>query len=328
MNVTLPIDPFNLTQEFGINAEIYKKFGLAGHNGWDVRTIYPDTPGGRRFILAPQKVQFYKQAIDPPGYGNYFEVITKAKSIWKHTFAHCASIEAFLEKEQGDHMAISDSTGNVTGPHLHWTVKRIKIVNGAHEVQNYNNGFFGAVNPQEYLDEVRSYNGSQPMPTTDLTISKEQYEKLLTNADIKEKVGKYLDIVNPDIASYDDYVRVIAGLKSRATDLQNQLNTANAELENRKDQVGRLKDELLKSEALRGELTGQLKEALEKVGGIQKIYEDRLVVMQGQVDQIAREKGELNTKLLECKNQSPVVDMTIGQVLVLLFNKIKDIKLK
>lgn len=328
MKVVLPIDPFNLTQEFGVNPDAYKKFGLAGHNGWDVRTIYPDTPAGRRFILATQKSQFYKQAFDGPGYGLYFEVITKAKNTWKHTFAHCNSIETFTEKEQGETMAISDSTGNITGPHLHWTAKKIRIVNGAHEVINYNNGYFGAVNPQEYLDEVRSYTGSEPMPTTDVTVGKEQYEKLVTNARIKEQIAIYLSIVNPDIAAYDDFVRVIAGFKSRITDLQTQLNLANAEVFNRTEQVSRLKEEVLKSEELRGELTDQLNEAIKKVSGIQTIYEDRLGVMQGQIDQMGKEKGELHKQLLECKNQSPVEDLTIGQVLVLLFNKIKDIRLK
>lgn len=184
------------------------------------------------------------------------------------------------------------------------------------------------VQPQKLIYAYAYYTGNPVQAIETITVAKTDYEKIVRNAQIKVELAKYLDIVNGDIAAYDDFVRVVAGYKSRITDLQTQLNTASAELQNRTDQVGRLKDELIKSEELRGELTQQLNEAIEKVSGVQKIYEDRLVVMQGQVDTIAKEKGELNKQLLECKNQSPVADMTIGQVLVLLFNKIKDIKLK
>ncbi len=158
--MTLPIQPFQITQIFGVNASSYTQFGLKGHNGWDVRTIYVDSPNGHRPILAPQDAVKYKQGNEGAvGYGLYFEVITRTpKGIWKHTFAHCKSIEPFAEKKEGQTMAISDNTGNSTASHLHWTVKRL---NPDMTVRDYNNGFFGAINPQEYINEV---NSSQPTP--------------------------------------------------------------------------------------------------------------------------------------------------------------------
>jgi len=158
--VTLPISPFQITQVFGVNAQNYARFGLAGHNGWDIRTIYPDSPLGKREILMPQDATFYTKAFETGGYGVYFEVITRtSKSVWKHTFAHCQEIYSFTTKPQGQAGAISDNTGNSSAPHTHWTTKRIKInKNGTHEVIDYTNGYKGAVNPQDYIDEVRADN--------------------------------------------------------------------------------------------------------------------------------------------------------------------------
>lgn len=200
--VVLPIDPFQLTQEFGVNAEAYKRFGLKGHNGWDIRTIYSDTPKGRRYILAPQDVTFLKQGNEGnDGFGLYFEVITRtSKTIWKHTFAHCHSIEGFTTKPQGDHMAISDSTGNSTASHLHWTVKRL---NPDSSVRDYNNGYFGAVNPQEYINEVRAdiTNSPQPMPTIDTEMQKiTQHDASLKTAD---DVLKKITFLNTEIGRKD-----------------------------------------------------------------------------------------------------------------------------
>ena len=329
MKIQLPIDPFNLTQGFGENPDLYKKFGLIGHNGWDIKTIYPDTPSGRRYILAPQDVQFYKQGNDPPGYGLYFEVLVKAKSLWKLTFAHCHSIETFSEKKQGESLGISDNTGNSTASHLHWTVKRIKIINGQHEVQNYNNGYFGAVNPQEYVDEVRSYNGTQPMPDTNITIEGSLYGKLVGNSTKWDEIVKYLEISgDPSSTSFEDVQRVVAGLKSRITDIQTQLGNTQAELENRVEQISRLKEQVTNNDKLRAELIKKLSDTVLEQQGMVGVYEKRLKEIQGELEVMAKGKGELNKALLECKAQNPNDQLTIADVLVLLFNKFKKIKLK
>ena len=61
-------------------------------------------------------------------------------------------------------MALSDNTGNSTGAHLHLTVKRGKKehLSGKFVSDNYNNGYFGAINPQEFFDELRKFKAAQP----------------------------------------------------------------------------------------------------------------------------------------------------------------------
>lgn len=203
-NIVLPIDPFQLTQEFGVNPAAYAQFGLKGHNGWDIRTSYTDTPAGRRYIYAPQDAIFSSQGNEGNGgYGLYFEVKTKtSKNTWKHTFAHCHSIESFTDKKQGETMAISDNTGNSTGPHLHWTVKRL---NPDGSVKDYNNGYFGAVNPQEYIDEVRA-DGVSPTPTNPNIIRKASFFDRIWNA--------YKPGANSDLATEQEVNDYIAWVKS------------------------------------------------------------------------------------------------------------------
>jgi len=161
-DIIRPIEPFQLTQGFGGNYEAYKQFGLAGHNGWDLKTKVLDTPKGQRSILSSWLCRHYKTADQgSKGFGKYFEVIVQLNNTWKLTYAHCLSIEAFTTKHEGEPMAISDNTGNSTGAHLHLTVKKGTLITGVFQHDNPNNGYFGAVNPQLFFDELRAFKKGQ-----------------------------------------------------------------------------------------------------------------------------------------------------------------------
>ena len=180
-DITRPIEPFELTQDFGNNPigsdgkPIYAQFGLKGHNGWDLRTKFDDTPLGRRNILASWFSEFYRKGDDPNGYGRFFETLIQLKSIWKLTLAHCWSIEDFKTKNESEIMAVSDNTGFSSGAHLHLTVKPIKIENGQHINLLQDNGYFGAVNPQEFFDELRIFKLQQNSSTDTIPVPKAQF---------------------------------------------------------------------------------------------------------------------------------------------------------
>jgi hypothetical protein len=179
-SITYPIDPFLVVQGFGEHPENYKKFGLAGHNGWDIKTKYPDTPLGHRNIYASFTGDFFRKGVDPSGFGNFFEIIYQLKSRWKVTYAHCLKIYPITHVQAGEVMAISDSTGNSTGSHLHLTVKRITI-DGT--VLNNNNGYFGAIDPQEFFNELKNFSTPIPIENTNMVdVEPQKFEELVTKA--------------------------------------------------------------------------------------------------------------------------------------------------
>lgn len=134
-----------VTQGFGANPATYAQFGLKGHNGWDFSAPY----GSK--VYAPEAGTAYT-SYDEGGYGN---VITlKGRSGWEHKLAHLAKFGVTGAVSEGAIVGYVDSTGFSTGNHLHWTTKPP----GA----NISNGYFGAVNPSEFL-KLQSNQGDSYM---------------------------------------------------------------------------------------------------------------------------------------------------------------------
>lgn len=242
-DIIRPIEPFELTQGFGENPSNYKRFGLAGHNGWDLRTKYPDTPQGHRNIFASFYSKLFKVGDEGnDGFGKYFEVTVKLNSTWKLTYAHCLSIESFTTKNEGEVMAISDSTGNSTGSHLHLTVKKGVLSGGAFVSDNYNNGYFGAVNPQEFFDELREYKNNHatiPQPTAQsVQITDSTKIPGLDNKEVQQ-IRAELEAKNRKIA--DDAVTIQRAIKDAeeairdAREIKNQYDSLSAEFKARLD---------------------------------------------------------------------------------------------
>lgn len=338
-DITRPIEPFELTQAFGENPANYAKFGLKGHNGWDFRTKLDDTPKGQRNILASWLMEFYRQGVDPTGYGNFLETVCKLKSTWKLTYAHCLTIESFVKKNERETMAISDSTGNSTGNHLHLTVKRITITNGVHQVIDYNNGYFGAVEPQEFFDELRQWKLSGKKPTTEggltMQVDDATFKMLVAKSTNRDELYDQLGVPRDPVEPTTDKPRaVIEGYKNLATGLQRQLDQKAAELTNKEEQVDRIKQTYEASAKTDGERIAALEKA-------QSAWEKERELLKGQVDGFAKDKGELTIALAtqttltqEWKTKAEqaaagsAASLNLGDVLVLLFKKAFTIKLK
>lgn len=284
MTIVLPIDPFQLTQEFGVNRAAYIRFGLDGHNGWDIRTIYPDTPMGRRFIKMMQDCTFYKKGDEGnDGYGKYFETIDKtSKGYWKHTFAHCHSIEEFTEKKQGETGGITNNTGNSSGSHCHWTTKRVtKNSDGSYTVQNYNNGYFGAVNPQEYINEVRADEQQNTQPTKP-NVSE---SKAIENWDNLLKWMKEIKLLESG-AREDNSLQTVQAAIKKLMD----------ELESNKDRAGKWDDYLLNHLRFTTSLNISVEEVIKKArdeysnckvevnDGIKKFWEEAKKIINATIE--------------------------------------------
>lgn len=318
-DIIRPIEPFELNQGFGENPAAYARFGLKGHNGWDLKTKLPDTPQGFRDILASWSSKFYAQGNEGnDGFGLYFEVIVQLYNTYKLTYAHCKSFENFDTKNEGDKMAISDNTGNSTGSHLHLTVKRGQLQNGKFVSDNYSNGYFGAINPQEFFDELRKYKkekGTTPTPEGCLVPNtpewRTKYEQVIASATKWADTLTIFEITDdPNTTPSDRIKSVLAGYKSRETDLSNKLNekqglldTANKLIENRNEQVSRLEGDLLEKEKYYKSLVDALNKQVKNGSDALPLAQTRVRVLEQELDEANKAKGRALLDAQQNKSQ-------------------------
>lgn len=124
-NVVHPLPRSLLTQHWGENGDIYAAFGLWGHNGVD----YAAAQGTPVRCVADGVVEWVDVDAD---YGNYVRV--------RHPKLGCDTFYAHLSKQsvnRGQAVLATQtlgevgSTGNSTGPHLHFEVRLLE--NGAYK---------------------------------------------------------------------------------------------------------------------------------------------------------------------------------------------------
>jgi len=146
MKMQYPIDRVYITQKFGKNPKIYKRFGMAGHNGLDFRVRFVDTPMGRRYITAALDGKVIEvQNEDKGGYGIFvrLEHAGGAQTVYGHNTR--LYVEKGDEVKAGDRIALSGNTGFSSGPHLHFGYRP------PNWREIYDNGFKGYVDPLPYL---------------------------------------------------------------------------------------------------------------------------------------------------------------------------------
>jgi hypothetical protein len=277
-DIQRPIEPFQLTQEFGVNKANYARFGLDGHNGWDFKTKFPDTPDGHRAILASFPSTLYVVGNEGnDGYGKYFDVIVQLKKTWKLTYAHCHSIRDFHTVAESEQMAISNNTGNSTGAHLHLTVKEGTLKDGKFISNNPNNGFKGAVNPQLFFDELREFKqaqagGTPPMAgLSDRDYRNLYYSELGVNGIVK--LGQFFGDMPPEGWGDDE-----AKLKTYVTKVSDKV-------------------QLLKQQY---DICGETKQALERSN---KTLRDEIVVKDEAYNKLATQNQNYATKVLDLSGQ-------------------------
>lgn len=106
-------------------AATYSKTYLKGtkHKGVD---LAPKN-GGSPTILATIGGEVIEQGYDAKGYGNY--CIIQGSDRYYHFYchmAHAANVRKGEQVEAGKALGIMGSTGNVTGPHLHYEIRQVR----------------------------------------------------------------------------------------------------------------------------------------------------------------------------------------------------------
>ena len=144
-----------ITQHFGLNPQIYKQFGLKGHNGTDFRAKV-----GTPLFAATDGVVRTKDSKNL-GYGLHIKTRNPYK-LTECVYGHLSDLFVLdgQHVNMGDLIGLSGDTGFSTGPHLHFGYRMLKEGKGdifAWGVQNYNNGFAGYF---DVADSMLAWKGS------------------------------------------------------------------------------------------------------------------------------------------------------------------------
>jgi hypothetical protein len=144
-----------ITQLFGENPQIYKKWGFPGHNGIDYG-IPNGTPVNAAAAGSVALVGF-----ENGGYGNYVKLSHADGSKTYYTYyAHLASaaVAAGQKVKAGTVIAYSNNTGASTGPHLHFGLK----------IDGENPPYKGYVDPMPYLSAGESASTGEEAVSADI----------------------------------------------------------------------------------------------------------------------------------------------------------------
>lgn len=139
---------------------------------------------------------------------------------------------------------------------------------------------------------------------------RKKYEEIVVASEKWVKALKILEIEgDPSTTPTDKVKSVIAGYKSRETDLKNQLTdsqkdlaVANQEITNRTEQVSRLEGDLREKDKYYKDLIQALKSDIKNLPKILEQAQGRIGVLEGEVDEANKEKGKALNKAAEYKS--------------------------
>jgi len=143
-----------ITQLFGENPDLYKKWGFPGHNGIDYG-IPNGTPVGAAAAGTVAAVSF-----ENGGYGNFVRLShVDGSKTYSTYYAHLASaaVSAGQKVKAGAVVGYSNNTGASTGPHLHFGLK----------IDGQNPAYKGYVDPLPYFTSDGATDTKQ-QPSTEV----------------------------------------------------------------------------------------------------------------------------------------------------------------
>lgn len=157
-----PLEKMRLIQGFAQNlvgGDFYSKIGLKeGHNGWDLST---DAVSGKPcFAVADGEVVSEPEGDITKGYGLNARLFVDLGSDDKGNRWRLNIVYGHLQKvvktgfvKAGEQIGECDNTGYSTGPHLHFGIRKEYFSPGGAGpyIDNYNNGFFGYIDPAKYF---------------------------------------------------------------------------------------------------------------------------------------------------------------------------------
>lgn len=237
----------------------------------------------------PFRIEGKTRALRTEDYGNYIKIDhgNGYSTLYAHLKYLSSKITVGTKVTKGQLIAEVGSTGNSTGNHLHWETRLNEQT--FDPSTNFDGGFTA------YEDKV---------PAAQVAVEADVYPHIIHGSTEWDKASqKYLPDRNPRDTQAEDLDRVVAGIRSRTTDLEKQLADAQVEVANREEQVARLKAQCQESENLRLDLNKSLNDTLKKLSEVAGVYEGQLKDKQGTIDRMAKEKGTLNKQVAQLQTE-------------------------
>ena len=115
-----PTDYLQITQSFGVNQNIYRRWGLPGHEGLDIRA--PMRSG--IYASAAGTVYRVHDGGDQHPYGVHVRLRHQDgyRTIYAHLLRPFVAVGQYVDA--GEQIGLANSSGNSTGSHLHLTLKK------------------------------------------------------------------------------------------------------------------------------------------------------------------------------------------------------------
>jgi len=176
-------------------------------------------------------------------------------------------------------------------------------------------------NARRTISQYIIYSGTVPQNATNtMPVDKQLFKDLVHGSSEWDKtVKEYRGDVDPRTTQFEDVQKVVNGYRSRLTDLENQnkdkdnkLATADQEIKNRVEQVGRLEQQVLDKDKTHKAELDALKASMPDTSKLIGEYQGRITVLEGQVDEASKAKGQalnsLAVKTTECERLQREVD--------------------
>lgn len=154
-----PDGRFGVTQDFGVNPQNYKQFGLPGHEGIDFYAPH----GTKIFAIDAGKVTRtgdergrYIKGKGGHNYGVrvYIDHLDGFQSVYAHLNERLVDVGD--EVEAGQLIGYADNTGNSFGDHLHLALKHVDALKQSGTM--YQGYPWGIIDPTTYMDDFLKRN--------------------------------------------------------------------------------------------------------------------------------------------------------------------------
>lgn len=275
-------------QKYGVKTS----YGYHEGDDWNLTSSGDSDLGQPLYAIADGIVTSVHNHLTRPTFGLHVHIQHDGR--WGTVYSHYAHLDSCRVKV-GDRVTEGQEIGKLgksgtTSAHLHFAIKNQPT--GIDGIAKTLDDLKKWENPTEFINKWKGNSGNT------MQIDEATFNKLVANSTKWDGVHKYLELSgDPATTPLEQATNSIGGLKSRSTDLQNQLAKAQAEVKNREEQVDRLKQQLAESAKLESDLRIKLNASINDLQKMAGEYEGRISVLQGQVDDLAREKGELNKQI-------------------------------